>query len=255
MRLPRDLSVLCATEWLVRALERMMCGRDVMVAKWAHVEQQALPLQLVAVPGEDPKPNYNRAPTQLGYVIAASEGGGAVKEARWGLLPPWAKDTKLAYSTFNARIETVAEKPAFRGAWKARRALIPSSGYYEWMKLDSSARPAKQPYFIHGADSSVLFFAGLWETRADGAGGELVTYTILMRDADPEVAHLHDRMPVMMPAALYHDWLHGTADQAMEIALSAQSPRLAFHPVDAAVGNVRNTGPHLMDPLPQAGLL
>lgn len=225
-----------------------MCGRDVLKATWSEVEQYALPLS-VAVPDIDPVPNYNRAPTQRGYAIVPSGSGGMVREARWGLLPPWAKDPKLAYSTFNARIETVSEKPAFRGAWKSRRAIIPSSGYYEWKKLGEGPKAPKQPYFIHNADAPVLFFAGLYEVRDDGAGGELVTYSIVVQPAYDSIGELHDRSPVMLPSGVLHDWLYDTPEHAMEIALSVPSPRLAFHPVDPAVGNVRNTGPGLIEPM------
>jgi putative SOS response-associated peptidase YedK len=165
---------------------------------------------------------------------------------RWGLLPPWAKDTKLAYSTINARLESVAEKPAFRSAWKQRRALIPSSGYYEWMKLDAKT---KQPYFIHLDGAPVMFYAGLWERRTDDAGHELLTYSVITRAADQTVETIHDRMPLILPPTMFADWLHGTPDDAMAIAQSVAPAPLVFHKVDRAVGNVRNNGPRLVDPL------
>lgn len=224
-----------------------MCGRDSFKATWAEVHAFSQPLSLTT-PEDDPVPNYNRAPTQLGWSIVQSDDGGTALPMRWGLLPPWAKDTKLAYSTINARLETVAEKPTFRAAWMQRRCLIPSSGYYEWMQLDPKT---KQPYFIHLANAPVMFFAGLWETRPDGAGGELLTYSIITRDADQTVASIHDRMPLILPANVFGDWLHGGADEAMAIALAVPGAPLVFHPVDRAVGNVRSTGPQLIEPLRQ----
>lgn len=222
-----------------------MCGRDSFTATWAEVRAFSQPLAL-ATPAMDPVPNYNRAPTQEGWTIVQAEAGGIALPMRWGLLPAWASDTRLAYRTINARLESVAEKPAFRGAWQRRRCLVPSSGYYEWMQLDAKT---KQPFFIHLGDAPVMFLAGLWEARPDGAGGELLTYSIITRDADQSVATIHDRMPLVLPAAVFEDWLHGSPDDAMAIAQSVPPAPLVFHPVDRAVGNVRNTGPQLCEPV------
>ena len=227
-----------------------MCGRDTFKASWAEVRAFSAPLQ-IETPAEDPALTWNRAPTQRGWAIVASEAGGAAMEMRWGLLPPWAKDTKLAYSTINARLESVAEKPAFRSAWKQRRALIPSSGYYEWMQLDAKT---KQPHFVHMDGAPVMFYAGLWERRRDDAGNELLTYSVVTRDADQTVETIHDRMPLILPPTVFHDWLHGSADDAMQIAHAVPSAPLVHHPVDRAVGNVRNNGPQLIEAVSSSGL-
>ena len=217
-----------------------MCGRDTQFYTWRQIHAFSGGLA-VATPEQDPQPNYNRAPTQPGWVLVDDETGGAIaQEMRWGLLPAWAKDAKLAYSTINARVETAPFKPAFRAAWKQRRGVVPSSGYYEWLQDGS----AKQPYFIHARDAPVLFFAGLWEQRADQ-----LTYSIVTRAADPSIAFLHDRMPLMLPADLLADWIHGSPEQAAGIALAAPEPALRWHKVDPAVGNVRNRGAQLIDPL------
>lgn len=225
-----------------------MCGRDTFKATWAEVQAFSRPL-VVTTPVEDPAPTWNRAPTQSGWAIVPDGAGGVVLPMRWGLLPPWAKDTRLAYSTINARLDGVATKPAFRAAWKQRRCLVPSSGYYEWKPEGG----AKQPYFLHPADAPVMFFAGLYEARPDGAGGELLTYSIITREAEPAVAHIHDRMPLILPAPVFRDWLHGTPDDAMAIAQSVPAPALAVHAVDRAVGNVRNNRAGLIEPVAPAG--
>ena len=222
-----------------------MCGRDTFKATWAEVRAFSRPLPVIT-PSVDPVPNYNRAPTQEGWAIVQAEVGGIALPMRWGLLPPWATDVRLASRTINARLESVAERPAFRLAWQQRRCLVPSSGYYEWMQPDSRT---KLPYFIHRADAPVMFFAGLWEVRPDGDGGELLTYSIITRDADQSVATLHDRMPLVLTAEVFGDWLHGSPNDAMAIAQSVPPPPLVFHPVDRAVGNVRNTGPELCEPV------
>jgi putative SOS response-associated peptidase YedK len=213
-----------------------MCGRDTFMASWNDVVAASRPL-VVAVPDEAPLPTYNRAPTQRGWtVIADGRDGGLLLPMRWGLLPPWAKDTRLAYSTINARLDGVTTKPAFRSAWKARRCLVPTTGYYEWQPVAGG----KQPYFIHPVDAPVMFFAGLYEARPDGAGGELLTYSIITREADPALAPIHDRMPLVLAADNFRDWLHGTPDDAMAIAMSTGEAPVEAYPVDRAVGNVRN---------------
>ena len=212
------------------------------MAGWADVRAAAMPLD-VETPGEEPPATYNRAPTQRGWTIVPTSEGGRVLPMRWGLLPPWAKDTRLAYSTINARLDGVATKPAFRAAWKSRRCLVPSSGYYEWQPVAGG----KQPYFIHPLDAPVMFFGGLYEARSDGASGELLTYSIVTRDADPALAAIHDRMPLVLPADVFHDWLHAGPDEAMSIAMAVPQAPLEAYPVDRAVGNVRNDRPGLID--------
>lgn len=221
-----------------------MCGRDTFKATWAEVRAFSQPLS-VATPDAGPGATYNRAPTQRGWTIVPDGEGGTVLPMRWGLLPPWAKDTRLAYSTINARLDGVATKPAFRSAWKQRRCLVPSSGYFEWKPVEGG----KQPYFIHAADAPILFFAGLYEARPDGAGRELLTYSIITRDADEQLADIHDRMPLILEPGVFREWLHGTPDDAMAIALAAGPVPLKAHPVDRAVGNVRNNRPDLIEPI------
>lgn len=222
-----------------------MCGRFTRDFTWQQVREFSRMLELI-VPEEDPTPAYNIAPTDPHPVIVASDhvegGGGRVDTMRWGLLPSFAKDTRLAYSTINARLESVDTKPAFRDAWKKRRALVPATGYYEWPVIDGK----KRPHYIHPADSPVMMFGGLWEARSDGAGGWLLTYSIVTRGADPVIAPVHDRMPLILSPDTHRAWLHGTADDAMAIAHTAPEPALAYHEVDAAVGNVRNQGAQLI---------
>lgn len=220
-----------------------MCGRDTFFATWAEVRAFSSPLPL-ATPAQDAAPAYNRAPTQQGWVIRADAGrGGDVVPMRWGLVPFWAKDPKIAYSTINARIESASSKPAFREPWKRRRCLVPSSGYYEWQVLADGK--TKQPWFIHAADAPILMFAGLWD-RWRGPDGEIDSYAILTQPAEGAVTAVHDRMPLSLPPALLADWLHGSPEDAAAIAHSAPVAEVAFHRVARAVGNARNQGPGLI---------
>ena len=223
-----------------------MCGRFTREMTWADVVAFSRGLDLV-LPESEPEPSWNICPTQSSWVLAASDSEGAqARQMRWGLLPSWAKDIKIGASMINARHETVAERPAFRSAWKARRCLVPASGYYEW-RLEEGI---KQPYLIHDPDSPVLMFAGLWENWKTPGGDWLQSFAIITLGATDAMEQLHDRTPLMLSAIVLHDWLHGSADQAAAIALSASPPpALAWYPVGRAVSNPRNNDRRLVEPL------
>jgi putative SOS response-associated peptidase YedK len=227
-----------------------MCGRYTVAFSWAEVHAFSQPLSL-QTPAEDPAPAYNFAPTQRGWTIAASaDGGGQLRQMRWGLVPAWARDPRAGASMINARQETVASKPAFRAAWKVRRCLVPASGYYEWQTLDG----VRQPYWIHPAVDPLLMFAGLWERWRQPDGDWLESFAILTGPAPAPIAELHDRAPLVMPPAQLGDWLHGSADVAAAILAALPAPALAWHRVDRRVGNVRNQGRELIAPLPPDGV-
>ncbi len=223
-----------------------MCGRFSRDMTWQQVHAFSQGLDLI-VPDVEPEPSYNVAPTDLGWVLAARDGGGAAQQMRWGLLPPWAKDARIGASMINARLETVATKPAFRSAFKTRRCLVPASGYYEWR----AEHGIKQPYWIHDPASPVLMFAGLWENwKAPGAVEWLQTFTIITRAAIDLMRELHERTPLMLPASVLRDWLHGSAVDAIGIADGLEPPALAWHAVSRAVSNPRRNGPRLIETLP-----
>jgi putative SOS response-associated peptidase YedK len=212
---------------------------------WADVVEFSRGLDLVLPPTE-PEPSYNVCPTQDSWVIAAHEGGGIARTMRWGLLPPWAKDPRIGASMINARVETAAEKPAFRKAWAARRCLVPATGYYEW-RLEHGI---KQPYFIHDLEHKVLMFAGLWENWKRPDGEWLQTFSLITRAAVDPMEQLHDRTPLMLQAPALSGWLHGDGAEATRIADAAVPPKLAWHPVTRAVSNPRSNGRSLIDPVP-----
>lgn len=221
-----------------------MCGRFSRDMTWAQVRAFSQGLDLI-VPDADPVPNWNIAPTQASWVIAAQATGGGAEEMRWGLVPSWARDRRTAASMINARLESVATKPAFRSAFKMRRCLVPASGYYEW-RLENGI---KQPYWIHHTRHPVLMFAGLWESWKSPAGDRLQSFAIITCAAVDAMQQLHDRTPVMLDAPVLCDWLHGSPEAASDIAHAARVPALAWHPVDRAVGNPRSNGPRLIEPL------
>jgi len=225
-----------------------MCGRFTRMYTWREIYSMYMGIKLIH-PDEDPEPAFNIAPTQLTWALVPDgerQGTVVAQLLRWGLVPMWSKDCKGGYATINARVESAATKPAFRGAWKQRRCLVPASGYYEWPGEGS----AKQPYFIKPAADPVLMFAGLYErwTPRDG-GPPIDSFAIVTMDAAGPVAEMHDRMPLILPPELCRDWVEGDEVAAAALAQAAPVPNLQFHAVDKAVGNVRNQGERLIAPL------
>ncbi len=179
--------------------------------------------------------------------------GRVLRLATWGLVPSWAKDRAIGTKMINARAETVATKPAFRAAFAARRCLVPATGFYEWFHPGGGSRRG-QPFYIypagHPGSGGIFAFAGLYEVWRKGET-PLVTFTILTTGAAEGLAFLHDRSPVILPAAAWDRWIDPAADPAALAPLLRPAPVgvLAAHPVGAAVGNVRNKDPRLTDPV------
>ena len=194
-------------------------------------------------------PRYNAAPMQWLPVLRQRAGGERVIQLlRWGLVPSWAKDEAIATRLINARAESVADKPAFRAAWRRRRCIVPANGFYEWKTIAGG----KQPYYIHAANDELFALAGLWErwTRADD-GESVDTFTILTTEAEGPMRELHQRMPVLLPAQACARWLDRAAPEPdLRALLTAEPPALAMHPGSKAVGKVSNEGESLIRPLP-----
>src|SRR5215211_5861668 len=155
---------------------------------------------------------YNIAPGQMVPVIIANSPRRIVL-MRWGLIPHWAKDEKTAYKMINARIETLTQRPAFRGLLSHHRALVPACGYYEWQGEGRE----KTPYYIHPRSESFVAFAGLYDTWSTPHGEDLCTFTIITTEADPVMAKLHNRMPVILARELEAAWLDPELTQAQDV--------------------------------------
>ncbi|MCL4161065.1 UNVERIFIED_CONTAM: hypothetical protein GTU68_005392, partial [Idotea baltica] len=155
------------------------------------------------------KPNFNIPPSTHIPFIYQPGNARILSSAFWGLIPSWAKDKSFASHTFNARSETLSEKPSFKNAYKSQRCLIPGTAYYEWEKvIDNGKTVGKQPYWIGKKDQSLLAFAGLYEHWTDPETGVLLTScTVITRDAFPKIKHIHTRMPVILPPEYYQLWL------------------------------------------------
>lgn len=144
--------------------------------------------------------NPNVAPTNRVPIVRADKKERSIALAHFGLVPPWAKDTKGAARMINARMETVREKPVYKKPYEARRCVIPAQGFYEWKEEDGR----KQPYYFSRKDGKILLLAGLWE-QATIEGEKLVSFTILTGEPNAVVKPYHDRMPVALEDPL--EWL------------------------------------------------
>ena len=179
-------------------------------------------------------PRFNISPTQEVPIVRRGEAGNELAVVRWGLIPFWSKDAKIASRCINARSETVAEKPAFRAAWRAgRRCLIPASGFYEW---DQHVKP-KQPYLIRQRDGEPMTFAGLWERWKQPDGTPLDTCTILTTAANAAISPLHDRMPVMLSHEAGAAWIDArtSPDDLARAFLPDAAPLLETVAVSSAI--------------------
>jgi putative SOS response-associated peptidase YedK len=182
---------------------------------------------------------YNVSPTsQIGAFVE-----GHCHAMRWGLVPSWSKEISNKYATFNARIESIDEKPAFRNAWrKNQKCLIPAQGYYEW----HSEEGGKQPYFVTPYDEQPLVFAGLWDECMIG-DGKLSSCTIITTESKDELAPLHDRMPVLLGVDSAKRWLDSADDKAL--LLDECRTDFNVYKVDLRVNNSRQEDESLVAPI------
>ena len=238
-----------------------MCGRYVSVEDTDALMSEFDVQASLALPSE---PNYNVAPTTPVPAVLerpAKEDRPQQRQLRtltWGLIPSWAKDAAIGNRLINARLETAGEKPAFRRAFEHRRAIIPSTGYYEWYRSEVDGKVRKQPYFITPEDGSTLAMAGLYEIWRDPSKAEDApdrfrwTMTILTTTAEDSLGQIHERMPLMLDRAGYDAWLDPTITNVAEVSalLRPAIPGLlrAF-PVSGLVSHVKNNGPELIEPI------
>lgn len=226
------------------------------------------------------EPDYNVAPTKDVYAVVEraprDDTGEVMSEAppqrqlrvfQWGLIPSWSKDAKIGSRMINARMETVAEKPAYRRAFAARRCLLPADGYFEWYPssdLTASGKPRKQPFFIRPRDDAALAMAGIYEIwrdreRADDDPDRFRwTVSVITTQAEDSLGQIHDRMPMMVEPDRWASWLDpriSRRDELLDLLVPAAPGRLEAYPVSSLVSNVRNNGPELVEPLPLDDLL
>ena len=219
-----------------------MCGRFAF-----YSPHEAVTRLFGVVDAPEVEPRYNIAPTQ--FVAAVRETGGPREVAMlyWGLVPSWAKEKSIGARMINARSETLAEKPSFRNAYKRRRCLVLADGYYEWQRSGA----IKQPYFISFAAGEPFGMAGLWERWRDpGSGEPLESCCIVTTSPAPAVAHVHDRMPVIITPDAYAEWLdpdNAATDRLARLLVPCEAPGLQARPVSRRVNDARNQGADLLE--------
>jgi putative SOS response-associated peptidase YedK len=207
------------------------------------------------------EPSYNVAPTNDVYAVLTHGGVRRLDTLHWGLVPFWAKDPSVGNRMINARAESLADKPAYRSAFRKRRCIIPADGFYEWKSVPGQKK--KQPMYLHRADGEPLAFAGLWEVwrpkvegSAEGPDGpveELHSCTIITGEPNEKVAEVHDRMPVILPPSAWDEWLDPDVqdvDLLGRFLVPAPAALIDLYAVSTEVNNVRNKGSHLLDPAP-----
>ncbi len=200
-----------------------------------------------AVPANDlPEvPSYNVCPTTQIHTVTSAEGTRHLRPMRWGFLPHWYKTPSDGPLLINARAETIAEKPAFRAAAKARRCLVPASGFFEWTK---DAEGTRYPWYITRADGAPLAFAGVWQDWTRGEDS-LTTVAVVTTAANDSMGQIHHRMPVVLEPADWPLWLGEAGHGAAVLMRAAPEDALVFHRVDRAVNSNRASGPQLIEPI------
>jgi putative SOS response-associated peptidase YedK len=225
-----------------------LCGRFVQFSSLRTLERH---FQL-DIFGDEWTASYNVAPTQEILAIT-HENGRRLGKFHWGLVPPWSKDLSRASRLINARAETVAQKPSFRAAFKKRRCLILSDGFYEW----KGEKGSKQPYFLYQPDKKPFAFAGLWEAWKPEAAAEnqsiYYSCTIITREASSSIRTIHHRMPVILLPRVYDHWLdpgNQQGDELQDILDQHHVREISHFPVSKMVNRVQNNSPELIRPVP-----
>ena len=186
---------------------------------------------------------YNIAPTQRAVIVREVAGVRDGITAQWWLTPHWVKKPSFKYAMFNAKLDGIENKPAFRDPVRTQRCLVPAMNFYEW----KGKKGEKVPYFIGRADGAPLCFAGIWDQwqgMVDGQQTEIRSFAILTTAANGLVANIHPRMPVILPATSYDVWLTGSRDDAH---VSIPADQMTAFPIGNEIGSVKNEGPERTD--------
>ena len=233
-----------------------MCGRYIQVSSPTLLAEH-FNVDEIAVP-EAPEADYNIAPrkevltiVQRGLDDPDAEPGGVrvLEQMRWGLVPSWAKDLKIGDRLINARAESLAEKAAFKTAFRKRRCIMPADGFYEWQRIEGKP---KQPMFIHQRDGEPIAFAGLWEVWKDRSVEDapwLLSCAIVTTRANAIMEPIHDRMPVMLPESAWATWLDvrvADRDALDPLLVPPADETIELWPVSTTVNNAGNNGPELV---------
>lgn len=220
-----------------------MCGRYTLIRLADFTDM----FPWIRSPDHVPPSRYNIAPTQA-VAVVPNLAEPKVELFQWGLIPYWAKDPSIGNRMINARAETLAEKPVFRNALKRRRCLIPADGFYEWKK---SSDASKTPMYIRMKSGKPFAFAGLWERWNSPDGSEVRSCTIITGKPNELIREIHDRMPVILPAAQYRQWLDPvemSGEQIGQILQPYPAAEMEVHAVSRLVNNPKADSPQCIEP-------
>lgn len=226
-----------------------MCGR---YYRRSDKQRIAEAFKVGVPPSFEILPDYNAAPTTFQPVIVEDRDTGerVIRAMRWGLIPFWAENPeKLGVSTMNAKAESLMKKPIWREPFERHRCLVPADGFYEWQKFSSKS---KQPWAIALKGDQPLAFAGLWDRWKAPDKSVLESFSIITTEANELTAPMHNRMPVILLPRDYERWLHRDESARPPIDLLRPFDASLMHAwrIDAAVGNVKNNTPDLLQPVP-----
>jgi len=235
-----------------------MCGRFVASRPIEDIAR-LLDADAVDVPAELAVPRWNVAPQAMVLAVTESRhepGHRRLSVFRWGLVPWWAKDPSIGARAFNAKAESVAERPMFRSAIARQRCIVPADAFYEWAPAEPGGHPRrKQPWCFRPARSGMLLMGGLWERwrpRDAEAASSLLTCTILTTDSNELVGRVHDRMPVLIAEEDVEEWLTPeplTAGELGRLTLPSPPGLLESYRVSTKVNDAREEGPELEEPI------
>jgi len=221
-----------------------MCGRKTLT--W-DIQSIITDLKIDHCLANDFQPSYNIAPTQLSPILYAKENSRIIRTMNWGLIPHWSKDQSISPKMINARSETILEKPSFQNLINQNRCIIIADGYYEWKNSGHHS----QPYYIYHKNHTLLPMAGLWTTWQSEENIQIQSYTIITTNSQPEIDHIHTRMPIILNPKDIDQWIQCntvSSHEALQLLVPYIIP-LSFHPVSSKINSTKNNSADCIDPI------
>jgi len=222
----------------------LMCGRYGFIPDKEFYDRFEIENREVEV-----APDYNAAPGMIMPVVTMNSPK-RIEKMKWGLIPFWAKDSRIGYSTINARSEEIENKPAFRKAFRQQRCLVPASGFFEWKKVTDLGKPRKIPYWIRLKSKKIFGFAGIYDIWKDAEGYEIKSFSIVTTKANQIMSEIHERMPVILNKEVEDIWLDNQISDIKilkKIMLSYPSEEMETYRVADLVNNPRNNSPEVIN--------
>jgi len=216
-----------------------MCGRYTFFNNIDSL-QHSLNIDVIDSNIIDHQASYNISPTQNAPVVFQDNNNRILKNMRWGLIPSWAKDNSFASKLINARAETIADKPSFKNLITTNRCVVLANGYYEWVNINNK----KQPYFIYSGENTMISMAGLWTEWKD-----VISFTIITKQSETSISHLHHRMPLMLPKEKIDSYLD--KNNTFDDFIIFDDMKLKYHQVSRLVNSPKNNNASCINPIHQ----